>query len=69
MLADRCQDEDQLAQLDYQIGMAESPEEEALRALREHQAAMGMAFADPDGQVAVPDREDVPGWMTQDEEF
>lgn len=69
MLADRCQDEDQLTQLDYQIGMTESPEAEALRALREHQEAAGMAFANPDGRVAVPDKADVPGWMTQDEEF
>lgn len=49
--------------------MAESPEEEALRALREHQEAMGMRFADPDGHVPVPDRENTPGWMLQDEEF
>lgn len=69
MLADRCQDEEALAQLDYQIGMAESPEQEAMRALRDHQEAMGMQFADPDGQVAVPDREDVPGWMLTDQEF
>jgi len=69
MLADRCQDEDQLTELDYQIGMAGSPEAEALRALREHQEAMGMAFDNPGGRVAVPDQEDVPGWMLRDEAF
>jgi len=42
--------------------MAESPEAEAMRALREHQEAMGMKFADPDAPVMAP-------LGSQDEEF
>ena len=43
--------------------MAVSPEEEALKALRAHQEAAGMAFADPDAPVAGDGRldgEDLP---------
>jgi hypothetical protein len=50
--------------------MKESPEREALRALREHQEATGMRFADPDAPVPAAGEQDrVPGWMTTDEEF
>ena len=28
-----------------------------------------MTFDSPDAPVAVPGREDLPGWMTEDEEF
>jgi hypothetical protein len=69
LLADQCQDEEALQQLDYQIGMDESPEAEAMRALREHQEAMGMQFADPHAPAGVPEDGRVPGWMTRDEEF
>jgi hypothetical protein len=44
-------DEEQLEELDFAIGMKESPEAEALRALREHQKAMGMVFENPDAPV------------------
>jgi hypothetical protein len=49
--------------------MQESPEEEAMRALREHQEAAGMEFDRPDAPVARPPDDGLPPWMTQDEEF
>lgn len=49
--------------------MIPDPAEEALTALRAHQEAAGMRFDQPDAPVAAPGRDDVPGWMTRDEEF
>jgi hypothetical protein len=69
MLADQCRDDEQLAELDSRLGMADSPQDEALQALREHQEAAGMTFDSPDAPVAAPDRGDLPGWMTANEEF
>lgn len=61
---------EELEELDGQIGMTESPEQEALRALREHQEAAGMMFDNPDAPVAAAGNGDrIPGWMTADEEF
>jgi hypothetical protein len=68
ILADGRKSEEELAELDYQIGMAVSPEDEALEALREHQEAAGMALG-PDVPVPAADRDGVPGWMTTDEEI
>jgi hypothetical protein len=58
-----------LEELDIALGMAADPAGDAMAALRAHQEAAGLRFADPDAPVAAPDREDIPGWMTQDEEF
>ena len=46
--------EAELEELDYEIGMAEGPEQEALRMLRQHQEAAGMTFADPYAPVQAP---------------
>jgi hypothetical protein len=43
--------DEELEQLDAAIGMVEDPEEEAKRALREHQEAMGMHFDNPNAPV------------------
>ena len=43
--------EEELEQLDIEIGMVTNPEEEALAALRAHQEAVGMTFQDPDTPV------------------
>ena len=43
--------EAELGELDIMIGMAEDPAEDALAALREHQEAAGITFADPDAPV------------------
>jgi hypothetical protein len=43
--------EEELEQLDISLGMVPSPEEEALKALRAHQEAIGMTFENPDEPV------------------
>lgn len=48
--------------------MREDPAAEAMAALREHQEALGMTFADPDAPVTVAD-DGTPAWMLNDEEF
>lgn len=60
---------DELEELDIQIGMTEDPDDWALRELRKHQEAMGMAFENPDAPVADTREGEVPAWMTRDEEF
>jgi hypothetical protein len=56
VLADRCESDEELEQLDISLGMAENPEEAAVIALRAHQEAAGMAFEDPDAPVAPDDK-------------
>lgn len=60
--------DEEVAEMDIAIGMAEDPAQEALAALREHQAAAGIAFEDPDAPVTVPD-DGTERWMVTDEEF
>lgn len=69
MLADRCEGDEQLQELDYQIGMTEDPEQTALDELRRHQREMGIVFEDPDAPVAGKPDDGLEPWMTQDEEF
>lgn len=56
MLADRCETEEALEQLDASLGMVSSPEEQALAALREHQEALGMTFENPQAPVPPDDK-------------
>lgn len=56
MLADKCQTDEELEKLDIELGMTDSPEEQALRALRAHQEEAGMTFEDPDGYVPPDDK-------------
>lgn len=52
MIAAEAKTDEQLEQLDAQIGMIDDPERMALEALQEHQEVMGMTFEDPDAPVA-----------------
>jgi hypothetical protein len=56
MLADRCESDEQLEQLDVSLGMVPDPADEALAALRAYQEAAGMTFEDPDAPVAPDDK-------------
>ena len=60
---------DELEELDMELGMTEDPAAEAKEALRAHQEALGLQFSNPDAPVegTVPD--ELPRWMTEDEEF
>jgi hypothetical protein len=49
--------------------MAEDPAAEAVAELRRHQEAAGITFDDPDAPVTVPGDDDLPPWMTHDEEL
>jgi predicted NUDIX family NTP pyrophosphohydrolase len=60
--------EEEMEQLDIEIGMVTNPEEEALAALRAHQEAAGLTFDAPDAPVTAAG-DGTPGWMTRDEEF
>ena len=60
---------DELDQLDMELGMIEDPAAEAKAALRAHQEALGMQFADPDAPVEARAPDGLPPWMTADEEF
>jgi predicted NUDIX family NTP pyrophosphohydrolase len=51
MLADRCQSDEELEQLDISLGQVTNPEEEALAALKAHQEETGMTFENPDEPV------------------
>lgn len=48
--------EEEIEQLDIEIGMVTNPEEEALAALRAHQEVMGMQFDAPDAPVGPDDK-------------
>lgn len=46
--------EEELEELDGQIGMNEGPVAQALAELRKHQETMGMTFDDPEAPVPPP---------------
>lgn len=58
--------EEECEELDIEIGMVENPDTAAIIALRAHQEAAGMTFADPDAPVGPDDKtlyggqEDIP---------
>jgi hypothetical protein len=57
-------DGDQLEALDVELGMTEDPAAEAREALRAHQEAIGIVFADPDAPVAGQEPDDgMQPWM------
>jgi hypothetical protein len=51
MLAEN-RNEEELEQLDIELGMVDSPEEIALAELKRYQEETGMTFEDPDAPVA-----------------
>lgn len=57
-----------MEKLDIATGMLRDPAADAVAALREHQAAAGMAFEDPDAPVTIAD-DGTERWMVTDEEF
>lgn len=61
-------DNQELEALDIEIGMAENPADEAVEALRAHQEARGMRFAEPDAPVTARPGDGLEPWMVTDEE-
>lgn len=62
-MAEHCKTDEDLEELDIQIGMIDDPQEIALTALRKHQEELGMTFEQPGAPVPA-----MPGYGP-DEEF